>query len=86
MPFAKVKYQNLMIIWSIRMAGWLALPTLDHGVVDLNPAGGEIIPESEWHFIAQSLSWSPLHHLEMIEILLKGCKNITRPSNDHSVH
>ena len=62
------------------MAERLALPTLDHGVTGSNPAGGEILPETKRHFIAQSLSCSPFHRLEMTELLLKGCKTLTRPS------
>ena len=56
------------------MAERLALPTSDHGV-----AGGEILPEPKRRFIAQSLSCSPFHRLEMTEILLKGRKTLTHP-------
>ena len=45
-------------IWSVRMAERLALPTSDHRVAGSNPAGGEILPEPKWCFIAQSLSSS----------------------------
>ena len=62
------------------MAEWLALLTSDYGVAGSNPAGGEILPEPKRRFIAQSLSCSPFHCLEMIEILLKGCKTLTHPS------
>ena len=62
------------------MAERLALPTSDHRVMGSNPAGGEILPEPKWRFIAQSLSCSPFHHLEMTEILLKGRKTLTHPS------
>ena len=62
------------------MAERLALPTLDHRVADSNPAGGEILPEPKQRFIAQSLSCSPSHRLEMTEILLKGLKTLTHPS------
>ena len=62
------------------MAEQLALPTSDHGVGGSNPAGGEILPEPKRRFIAQSLSCSPFHRLEMTEILLKGCKTLTHPS------
>ena len=62
------------------LAEWLALPTSDHGVAGSNPAGGEILPEPKRHFIAQSLSYSPFHRLEMTEILLKGHKTLTHPS------
>ena len=63
------------------MAERLALPTSDHGVTGSNPAGGEILPEPKRRFIAQSLSCSPFHRLEMTEILLKGRKTLTHPSN-----
>ena len=62
------------------MAERLALPTSDHGVAGSNPAGGEILPVPKWRFIAQSLSYSPFHRLEMTEILLKGRKTLTPPS------
>ena len=62
------------------MAERLALPTSDHGVAGSNPAGGEILPEPKQRFIAQSLSCSPFHYLEMTEILLKGRKTLTHPS------
>ena len=42
--------------------------------------GSEILPEPKRRFIVQSLSCSPFHHLEMTEILLKGCKTLTHPS------
>ena len=61
------------------MAERLALPTSDHGVAGSNPAGGEILPEPKWRFIAESLSCSPFHRLEMTEILLKGRKTLTHP-------
>ena len=64
------------------MAERLALPTSDHGVAGSNPAGGEILPEPKRCFIAQSLSCSPSHRLEMTEILLKGRKTITHPSKN----
>ena len=67
-------------IWSVRMAEQLALPTSDHGVAGLNPAGGEILPKPKQRFIAQSLSCSSFHRLEMTEILLKGRKTLTHPS------
>ena len=62
------------------MAERLALPTSDHGVAGSNPAGGEILPEHKRCFVAQSLSCSPSHRLEMTEILLKGRKTLTHPS------
>ena len=65
---------------SVRVAERLALPTSDHGVADSNPAGGEILPEPKRRFIAQSLSYSPFHRLEMTEIVLKGRKTLTHPS------
>ena len=61
---------------SVRVAERLALPTSDHGVAGSNPAGGEILPEPKRCFIAQSLSCSLFHSLEMTEILLKGHKTI----------
>ena len=70
----------LSIYWSVRVAERLALPTSDHGVAGSNPAGGEILPEPKRRFIAQSLSCSPSHRLEMTEILLKGRKTLTHPS------
>ena len=65
---------------SVRVAERLALPTSDHGVAGSNPAGGEILPEPKRRFIAQSLSCSPFHPLEMTEILLKGRKTLSHPS------
>ena len=62
------------------MAERLELPTSDHGVASSNPAGGEILSEPKRRFIAQSLSCSPFHRLEMAEILLKGHKTLTHPS------
>ena len=73
----------IYIFWtggSVRVAERLALPTSDHGVAGSNPAGGEILPEPKRRFIAQSLSCSPFHRLEMTEILLKGRKTLTHPS------
>ena len=69
-------YQNR----SVRVAERLALPTSDHGVAGSNLAGGEILPEPKRRFIAQSLSCSPFHSLEITEILLKGRKTLTHPS------
>ena len=57
-----------------------ASATSDHGVAGSKPAGGEILPEPKRRFIAQSLSCSPFHRLEMTEILLKGRKTLTHPS------
>ena len=65
---------------SVRVAERLVFPTSNHGVAGSNPAGGEILPEPKRRFIAQSLSCSPFHRLEMTEILLKGCKTLTHPS------
>ena len=67
-------------IRSVRVAERLALPTSVHGVAGSNPAGGESLPEPKRRFIAQSLSCSPFHRLEMTEILLKGRKTLTHPS------
>ena len=67
-------------IRSVRVAERLALPTSVHGVAGSNPAGTEILPEPKRRFIAQSLSCSPFHRLEMTEILLKGRKILTHPS------
>ena len=64
----------------VRVAKRLALPISDLGVAGSNPAGGEILPEPKRCFIAQGLSCSPFHRLEMTEILLKGCKTPTHPS------
>ena len=50
------------------------------GVAGSNPAGSEILPEPKRRFIAQSLSCSPFHRLDMTEILLKGRKTLTHPS------
>ena len=75
------KYQMASVkTRSVRVAERLALPTSDHGVASSNPAGGEILPEPKRRFIAQSLSCSTFHCLEMTEILLKGCKTLTHPS------
>ena len=74
---------NLAIYRSVRVAERLALPTSDHGVAGSNPAGGKILPEPKRRFIAQSLSCSPFHRLEMTEILLKGRKTLTHPSIGH---
>ena len=46
----------------------LGLPSLDHGIVGLNLAEGEILSEPKRHFIAQSLSLCP----DTTELLLKG--------------
>ena len=72
---------SLISVGSVCVAERLALPTSDHGVAGSNPAGGEILPEPKRRFIAQSLSCSPFHRLEMTEILLKGCKILTHPLN-----
>ena len=65
--------------WSVRVAERLALQTSD-------PAGGEILPEPKRRFIAQSLSCSFSHRLEMTEILLKGRKTLTHPSTANKCH
>ena len=59
----------------------VSAPDFGSGVAGSNTAGGEILPEPKRHFIAQSLSYSPFHRLEMTEILLKGRKTLTHPSN-----
>ena len=79
-----VHYNTLLSVRSVRVAERLALPTSDHGVAGSNPAGGEILPEPKRRFIAQSLSCSPFHRLEMTEILLKGRKTLTHPSSTFS--
>ena len=63
-----------------------AFPTSNHGVAGANPAGGEILPEPKRRFIAQSLSCSPYHRLEMTEILLKGRKTLTHPSISYKAY
>ena len=75
-----ISISHLLDIRSICVAERLVLQTSDHGVAGSNPANGEILPEPKQCFIAQSLSWSPFHRLEMTEILLKGCKTLTHPS------
>ena len=67
------------------MAERLALPTSVHGVAGSNPARGEILPEPKRRFIAQRLSCSPFHRLEMTEILLKGRKTLTHPSYSNNL-
>ena len=71
---------TLVLPGSVYVAERLGLPTSDHGVAGSNPAGGKILPEPKRRFIAQSLSCSPFHCLEMTEILLKGRKTLTHPS------
>ena len=75
-----------LLLTKAKAAEWLALPTSDHGVAGSNPAGGEILPEPKWRFIAQSLSCSPFHRLEMTEILLMGRKTLTHPSITKANH
>ena len=72
--------QTQIRLRSVRVAEGLALLTSVHGVAGSNPAGGEILPEPKRRFIAQSLSYSSFHRLEMTEILLKGHKTVTHPS------
>ena len=76
-------YVNFLLanLQNVHVAERLALPTSDHGIAGLNPAGGVILPEPKRRFIAQSLSCSPFHRLEMTEILLKGRKTLTNPSS-----
>ena len=80
LPRFRGKRQNQRVARSVRVAERLALPTSVHRVAGSNPAGGEILPESKRRFIAQSLSSSSFHGLEMTEILLKGRKTLTHPS------
>ena len=56
----------------VRVAEWLALPSSDHEVLGLNPPGGGIQVMIVQHFIAQSFSLSPFHHLDMTSVKLKG--------------
>ena len=72
--------KNPKISGSVRVAKRLSLLTSDHGVAGSNPTGGEILPEPKRRFMAQSLSCSPFHRLEMTEIQLKGRKTLTHPS------
>ena len=72
--------QVLFEVGSVRVAERLVLPTSNHGVEGSNPAGGNILPEPKRRFIAQSLSCSFFHCLQMTEILLKGRKTLTHPS------
>ena len=76
----KTPKTGFLVARSVLVAKRLALLTSDHGVAGSNPAGGEILPEPKRRFIAQSLSCSPFHRLEMTEILLKGRKTLTHPS------
>ena len=62
------------------VAKWLVLPTLNNEVTSLNPAGGNIQLVSVPCFIAQSLSSSPFHHLDITSIMLKGTE-ITKSSS-----
>ena len=50
-------------LWSVRVAGWLALPTLDHKDLGSNPAGGGIQLMTVRRLVAQSLSLSSFHNL-----------------------
>ena len=67
----RVKLLNNGNVVGLRF-GFRAVPTSDHRVADSNPACGEILPEHRRHFIAQSLSCSPVDRPDMTEILLKG--------------
>ena len=58
----------------------VSAPYFGSQVAGSNPAGGEILPEPNRRFIAQSLACSPFHRLEMTEILLKGRKTLCHPS------
>ena len=50
---------------SIQVVEWLALQTSDHNLPGSNPAGGRIEPMTVLCFIAQSLSLSHFHYLDM---------------------
>ena len=67
-------------IFHLTASTWELRNRFNHGVAGSNPAGGEILPEPKRRFIAQSLSCSPFHRLEMTEILLEGRKTLTHPS------
>ena len=45
--------------------GGQAVSTLDHNDPGSDPAEGGVHLMTLWHFIAQTLSLSPLHHLDM---------------------
>ena len=49
-------------------------------VLGSNPARGEILPKPKRRFIAQSLSCSPFHPLEILKYCWRGCKTLTHPS------
>ena len=80
------KHMPPIVLGSVRVAERLALPTSDHGVAGSNPAVGEILPEPKRRFIAQSLSCSPFHRLEMTEILLKVRKTLPPPSHTFQLY
>ena len=67
-----IRLYHKLIKTSTTGRGVKALPTSDHGFAGSSPAGGESLPEPKRRFIAQSLSCSPFHLPDMIEILLKG--------------
>ena len=50
---------------SVRVAEWLAFPTSDHAVLGSNLTGDVIQLMTVWRFIAQSLSLSSFHRLDM---------------------
>ena len=49
----------------------LKIPTSDHGIAGLDPAGSENLPEPKRRFTAHSLSCPPFNRPDTIEILLK---------------
>ena len=51
--------------WSVQVAEWLALPASDHEVRGLSPAKGRIKLMNVQRLIAQSLSLSSFHYLNM---------------------
>ena len=61
-----------ILLGSVWVGEWLVLQTLDCKVPGSNPAGGRIQLITERRFIAQSLSLSPFHRLDMTLIVLKG--------------
>ena len=56
---------------ALLVAEQLALLTLDHKLLCLNPAVGRVHCMTVQCFIALSFTLSPLHHLDITEILLK---------------
>ena len=56
----------------VKRQGGRALTSSDHEVAGWNSAGGEFQLTTVSHFIAQSLSLSSVHRLDVTYILLKG--------------